>query len=87
MGLPTREICLCFLSQSCPLPLSLKTHGLLLLHTRQAEVGFAATLFGDPKIDRGIVPNLSNLAQHGQKVAFCNYLTQTQTHTFFFFFF
>lgn len=75
MGLPTREICLCFLSQSCPLPLLVRTHSLLLLHTGEAEVEFAVTLFEYPKIDHGIIPNLLNLTQHGQMV-----VAYRQTH-------
>lgn len=73
--LPTREICLCFLSQRCPLPLSVKTYCLLVPHIGAAEVEFTASLFEDPEIDHGIRPNLLNLTQQGWRVAFCNYLT------------
>lgn len=53
----------------------------LLLHTREAEVECAPSLFEHPKIDRSCAPDLLNLLEHGQRLAFRNYGTYTDTHT------
>lgn len=78
---PGKSVCV-----SCPtaaLFLSLRKNpqDLLLLHTRKAEVECVPSVFEHPKIDASYAPGLLNLLEHGQRLAFCDHVTDTDTHT------